>query len=123
MHGLGYERIAEVCGCEVGSIKSRLNRARTALKAMVLGERPIGRRVVTPPPARPKARVEPPADPPARRAACPAERRIAEGPEGLARLAEGIPALGEAEASPEVARRSFALLLACRRVLPREMPG
>ena len=56
--------------------------------------------------------------PPARRAACPAERRIAEGPEGLARLAEGIPALGEAEASPEVARRSFALLLACRRVLP-----
>src|SRR4051794_41449621 len=43
VHGLGYERIAEVCGCGVAAVKSRLNRARTALKAMVLGERPIGR--------------------------------------------------------------------------------
>ena len=67
--------------------------------------------------------MEPPADRPARHAARPAERRIAEALEGLARLSEGIPALGEAEASPEVARRSFALLLAYRRVLPRERPG
>jgi RNA polymerase sigma-70 factor, ECF subfamily len=123
VHGLGYERIAEVCDCEVAAVKSRLNRARTALKAMVLGERPIGGRVGTPPSTRPKARVEPPADPPARRAARPAERCTAEALEGLARLSEDVPALGEAGASPEVARRSFALLLAYRQVLPREMPG
>ena len=76
---------------------------------MVLGEEPIGDRVGAPPPTRPKARVEPPADPPARRAARPAERCIAEALEGLARLPEDGPARGEAEASPEVARRSFAL--------------
>src|SRR3954468_21128048 len=57
VHGLPYERIAEVCGCEVGAIKSRMSRARTALKAMVLGERPIGDPVVTPPPARPRPRA------------------------------------------------------------------
>jgi RNA polymerase sigma-70 factor, ECF subfamily len=123
VHGLPYEAIAEVTGGNVGTVKSRINRARTALKAMVLGERPIGGRVVTPPPTRPKARVESPADPPARRAARPAERCTAEALEGLARLSEDILARGEAEASPEVARRSFALLLAYRQVLPREMPG
>ena len=38
VHGLPYERIAEVCGCELGPVKSRANRARNLLKAMLLGE-------------------------------------------------------------------------------------
>src|SRR3954449_3263195 len=38
VHGLGYERIAEVCGCKVGSVKSRMNRARTTLRRMLLGD-------------------------------------------------------------------------------------
>ena len=38
VHGLPYEEIAEVTGCKVGSVKSRMNRARTALKAMLLGD-------------------------------------------------------------------------------------
>ena len=33
--GLAYEDAAEVCGCSVGTVKSRLNRARTALSALV----------------------------------------------------------------------------------------
>ena len=39
VHGLPYERIAEICNCEVGTVKSRVNRARTALKNMLLGSR------------------------------------------------------------------------------------
>ena len=38
VHGLSYERIAEICGCELGTVKSRVNRARTALKQMLLDE-------------------------------------------------------------------------------------
>jgi RNA polymerase sigma-70 factor, ECF subfamily len=38
VHGLPYEAIAEVVGCDVGSVKSRMNRARTALKRMLLGD-------------------------------------------------------------------------------------
>ena len=38
VHGLPYEEIAEVTGCKVGSVKSRMNRARVALKAMLLGD-------------------------------------------------------------------------------------
>ena len=38
VHGLPYEEIAEVTGCKVGSVKSRMSRARTALKAMLLGD-------------------------------------------------------------------------------------
>ena len=33
--GLSYEEAAEVCGCAVGTVKSRLNRARSELKRMV----------------------------------------------------------------------------------------
>src|SRR3954447_5407903 len=40
VHGLPYEQIAEVVGREVGSVKSRMNRARTALKALMDGEPP-----------------------------------------------------------------------------------
>ena len=38
--GLGYEEAAEVCNCSVGTIKSRLNRARMALSALVEGDSP-----------------------------------------------------------------------------------
>jgi len=38
VHGLRYEQIAAVCGCEVGTVKSRMNRARTVLKSMLSGE-------------------------------------------------------------------------------------
>jgi RNA polymerase sigma-70 factor, ECF subfamily len=38
VQGLPYERIAEICGCEIGTVKSRINRARNALKQMLLGE-------------------------------------------------------------------------------------
>ena len=41
VHGLAYEEIARICGCNVQAVKSRMNRARTGLKAMVLGLRPI----------------------------------------------------------------------------------
>ena len=40
VRGLTYEEIAAACGCEVGTVKSRMNRARAVLKAMLLGETP-----------------------------------------------------------------------------------
>ena len=41
VHGLSYERTAEVCGCEVGTVKSRVNRARAQLKAFLLEDAPL----------------------------------------------------------------------------------
>jgi RNA polymerase sigma-70 factor (ECF subfamily) len=38
VHGLPYEQIAEVTGCKVQAVKSRMNRARTALRRMLLGD-------------------------------------------------------------------------------------
>ena len=38
IHGLPYEEVAKVMGCEVGTVKSRVNRARSALKRMLLGD-------------------------------------------------------------------------------------
>jgi RNA polymerase sigma factor (sigma-70 family) len=38
--GLGYEDAAEVCNCSVGTVKSRLNRARMALATLVDGAGP-----------------------------------------------------------------------------------
>src|SRR5262249_61249610 len=38
IHGLPYEEIAQICGCEVGTVKSRVNRARGILKRMLLEE-------------------------------------------------------------------------------------
>jgi RNA polymerase sigma-70 factor, ECF subfamily len=38
VHGLPYERVAEICGCEVGTVKSRVNRARAMLKRMLVGD-------------------------------------------------------------------------------------
>jgi RNA polymerase sigma-70 factor (ECF subfamily) len=55
VQGLSYEQVAEVCGCAVGTVKSRVNRARAMLKQMLLGkDRPDkaagGRAVVQPSP-------------------------------------------------------------------------
>jgi len=36
IHGLPYDEIAEICGCEVGTVKSRVNRARAILKRILL---------------------------------------------------------------------------------------
>jgi RNA polymerase sigma-70 factor (ECF subfamily) len=33
--GFSYEEAAEICGCAVGTIKSRVGRARAALSAMI----------------------------------------------------------------------------------------
>ena len=38
VNGLPYERIAEICRCELGTVKSRVNRARAALKHMLLDD-------------------------------------------------------------------------------------
>ena len=37
VHGLPYEQVAAVVGCAVGTVKSRINRARATLKATLLG--------------------------------------------------------------------------------------
>jgi RNA polymerase sigma-70 factor (ECF subfamily) len=38
IHELPYEQIAKICNCEVGTVKSRVSRARTLLKQMMLEE-------------------------------------------------------------------------------------
>lgn len=38
--GVSYEEAAEICGCVIGTIKSRVARARTALKAYMEGDPP-----------------------------------------------------------------------------------
>jgi RNA polymerase sigma-70 factor (ECF subfamily) len=40
IHGLPYDEIAEICGCEVGTVKSRVNRARAILKRLLLEDGP-----------------------------------------------------------------------------------
>jgi RNA polymerase sigma-70 factor, ECF subfamily len=71
VHGLSYERIAEVCGSEVSSVKSRIHRARTALRAMVLGERAVPCAPVRPKPRARRIPAAPPRVPPAPVAAVP----------------------------------------------------
>lgn len=36
VNGLTYERAAEICNCEIGTIKSRMHRGRAQLKALLL---------------------------------------------------------------------------------------
>jgi RNA polymerase sigma-70 factor (ECF subfamily) len=38
VHGLAYEQVAAICGCEIGTVKSRVNRARAVLRSKLLGE-------------------------------------------------------------------------------------
>ena len=40
VQGLPYAEIALLCGCEVGTVKSRANRARAALKHLLLDDEP-----------------------------------------------------------------------------------
>jgi RNA polymerase sigma-70 factor (ECF subfamily) len=40
LHGLPYQQVGVMLGCEVGTVKSRVNRARAQLKRMLLGEEP-----------------------------------------------------------------------------------
>jgi RNA polymerase sigma-70 factor (ECF subfamily) len=42
--GFSYEEAAEICDCAVGTMKSRVSRARAALVAMLDGDSPIGTR-------------------------------------------------------------------------------
>ncbi|MFO1049671.1 MAG: sigma-70 family RNA polymerase sigma factor [Geminicoccaceae bacterium] len=55
VRGLSYEDAAAICGCEIGTAKSRVHRARMALRAMLLGDGPAtsranpgGRRTLRP---------------------------------------------------------------------------
>jgi hypothetical protein len=64
VHGLPYEQVAEICGCAVGTVKSRINRARNLLKRMLLGELPRGQSLHAPPMrARTQRRLKPAAVP------------------------------------------------------------
>ena len=48
LQGHSYEAIAVICGCEIGTVKSRVNRARAQLKSMLVdGELPVQPRVST----------------------------------------------------------------------------
>jgi RNA polymerase sigma-70 factor (ECF subfamily) len=43
VQGLSYEHVGRICGCEVGTVKSRVHRARELLKKMLLDdEAPLG---------------------------------------------------------------------------------
>lgn len=42
--GFSYEEAAEICDCAVGTMKSRVSRARAALASMLDGDSPIGTR-------------------------------------------------------------------------------
>lgn len=47
IQGLPYEQAARICGCEIGTVKSRVNRARGLLKKMLLDdEMPLRKRSV-----------------------------------------------------------------------------
>lgn len=44
VRGLSYEEAAAICGCEIGTAKSRVHRARAALREMLLGDEPASAR-------------------------------------------------------------------------------
>jgi len=46
VRGLSYEAAAAICGCEVGTAKSRVHRGRAALRAMLLDQEMPARRWV-----------------------------------------------------------------------------
>ncbi len=59
VHGLSYERIAEICGCEVGTVKSRVCRARLQLKRLLLGGEEAEAEAATAVPSRGQAPASP----------------------------------------------------------------
>ena len=83
VNGLSYEDAAQVCNCAIGTIKSRVARARTALQDMLMGR--DGQSAAE--------------DGPQEAASLAADRRHDD------RTSDGIPALGEA---PVVAMRMAA---------------
>lgn len=46
-HGLSYEQVAAICGCAIGTIKSRVARAREELHAAMNGETAVGPRLAS----------------------------------------------------------------------------
>jgi RNA polymerase sigma-70 factor (ECF subfamily) len=82
VHGLPYDKVAEICACEIGTVKSRVSRARSTLKKMLLGEvepakpaapRPAapargGEDAAAPAPSRPTVTTPPPSPAPSRHA-------------------------------------------------------
>lgn len=71
VHGLSYEAVAGICGCRVGTVKSRVSRARTQLKDLLVGDEPGGGgeaaaapRPVAAPVVRPPPRIVVAAPPP-----------------------------------------------------------
>jgi RNA polymerase sigma-70 factor (ECF subfamily) len=68
VQGLPYEQVAAICGCELGTVKSRANRARALLKKRLLGDDAPGEA----PPARAAAPGHAPAAgaPPCKRSNC-----------------------------------------------------
>jgi RNA polymerase sigma-70 factor (ECF subfamily) len=57
VHGLPYEEVAKVCGCEVGTVKSRVNRARAVLKGMLLDSQATPARPAPAKPSRWRAKL------------------------------------------------------------------
>ena len=47
LHELTYDEAARVCGCEVGTVKSRMSRARAVLKETFLNQAGLGRKAPT----------------------------------------------------------------------------
>jgi RNA polymerase sigma-70 factor (ECF subfamily) len=79
LQGHSYEAIAVICGCEIGTVKSRVNRARAQLKAMLVdGELPVQPRAST------RASASPPMPTSASPDAVIAERRAGPKPEPAA---------------------------------------
>jgi RNA polymerase sigma-70 factor, ECF subfamily len=89
VHGMAYERIAEVCGCELGTVKSRANRARALLRAMLAGdgEPSSAERAAGEPWAKPR-----PAPPPASHRARPGRAAVLATPGPGAIVAAKAPA-------------------------------
>ena len=56
--GFAYEEAADICGCAVGTVKSRINRARNLLKRMLLGEAEA-KHALRAPPMRARAQRKP----------------------------------------------------------------
>jgi hypothetical protein len=76
VHGLSYEQVAAICRCEVGTVKSRVNRARNLLKRMLIeGDLPL-RRENLPVRALELARLAAEGDEPVAEALPPSRRRL-----------------------------------------------